>query len=160
MCVILRCIMSRDMIVSWNMTKRKLPYSEIAELYKSNTITVQEIAMRYMTTARTVQRIAIAMGVNISMAEANTRTAKLKAYYKKPEHLKVKRKHINHKLRYEMIMRHPFCANCGAKSKDGIRLEVDHIDEDCKNNDRNNLQVLCNLCNKGKYEFLNEMRLD
>ena len=134
------------------MNKKKLPYGEIATIYKSNTMTVENMAKKYMTTTRTIQRIAKAMGCNITQAEANKRTAKLKNYYKKPDYLKVKRKHLNIKIRLKTLMAHPFCTICGAKAKDGVRLEVDHIDNNPSNNNEDNLQVLCNLCNKGKYE--------
>jgi hypothetical protein len=140
------------------MNKRKLPYAEIAELYKSNTVTVENIADRYMTTTRTIQRIAKTMGVNITQAEANKRTAKFKRYYKKPEHLKQKRKHISQKLRFEILKRHPYCTICGASAKDGVRLEVDRKDDDNRNNERSNLQVLCNRCNIGKFHLVNSKK--
>lgn len=131
---------------------KKLPYGEIASLYASNTMTVENIAIKYMTTTRSIQRIAKVMGVNITQSEANKRTAKLKNYYHKPEHLKIKRTSLPAKIRFIMLYKKPYCSICGAKSKDGIRLEIDHIDNNPTNHDMNNLQVLCNLCNKGKYE--------
>ena len=47
------------------------------------------------------------------------------------------------------MMKHKFCQICGYTA-DILPLEIDHIDGDATNNDLNNLQVLCTLCNKGK----------
>lgn len=72
-------------------------------------------------------------------------------YYKKPEHLKAKRVTIPLPVRYRVLEQAKGrCTLCGNTVEDGIRLEIDHIDNNPSNNAINNLQVLCNLCNSGK----------
>ena len=45
------------------------------------------------------------------------------------------------------------CQICGATVKDGAKLEIDHIIPYSKGgtNDENNLQVLCQQCNREKH---------
>lgn len=128
----------------------KNTYDIIANLYKSGQYTTEQIAKRFEIAPRTVQRIAKRTGVLRSLSESNKLVAPLKHYYKKPEHLKVKRKQLPNKLRYKMITEQPYCLTCGSTVAEGIRLEIDHIDNNPSNNDPSNLQVLCNLCNRGK----------
>lgn len=72
-------------------------------------------------------------------------------YYRKPEHLKSKRLTLPLSLRYKVLeSANGRCILCGNAIEDGIRLEIDHIDGNPSNNSITNLQVLCNLCNKGK----------
>lgn len=68
--------------------------------------------------------------------------------------LRVKRKQLPSKKRYTTIAAHPFCSNCGSTPKQGVRLEVDHIDENPANNEDSNLQVLCSRCNVGKSHLI------
>ena len=58
--------------------------------------------------------------------------------------------------RYEALKRSSGCCElCGRSSKEGVILNVDHIKPLHKYPqlalDQNNLQVLCGLCNKGKW---------
>lgn len=62
-----------------------------------------------------------------------------------------KRVYVPLQVRYDMIADHPYCSICGRTVDDGVRLEIDHRDDDSTNNDLDNLWVLCDLCNKGKF---------
>lgn len=71
-------------------------------------------------------------------------------YIKKPIELLKKRKTIPIKLRYKVMNKYKFrCCKCGATAKED-RIQIDHIDDNPSNNNINNLQVLCETCNKGK----------
>jgi 5-methylcytosine-specific restriction endonuclease McrA len=128
-------------------------HKSIAQLYDSGKYTTEYIAKTYNISTRQVQRIAKSRGVIRTNAEANKSAAPLKHYYSVPQHLRVQRKQLSNKLRYKLINDSPFCCVCGFTIGDGIRLEVDHIDNNPMNNDLTNLQVLCNLCNKGKSDL-------
>lgn len=136
--------------------KRKHPNSPnpqaaaIARLYATAKYTTEKLASIYGITPRQVQRIAKKHGVLRTNAESNKLMAPLKAYHRVPAELRVGRKQLSNKLRLEIILAHPYCTICGAAVIDGIRLEVDHIDNDATNNDVANLQVLCGSCNRGK----------
>ena len=126
---------------------------ELANRYKDGEHSAK-LATEYGISARQVQRIVKELGVNRTISESYTLAIKQgrMKYYHKPEHLKKKRKTIGEKLRYAILTRDNFsCVLCGKRARDGVRIEVDHIDEDATNNDESNLQVLCNLCNKGKH---------
>lgn len=125
-------------------------HQTIARIYKSGKVTTENIAKQFLLTPRQVQRICKNAGVIRSQAEANRIAAPLKNYRTVPDEFKVKRKHITSKIRYQVISSHPYCAVCGMRPNDGVRLEVDHIDEDPTNNILSNLQVLCTKCNTGK----------
>ena len=129
-------------------------YNGMLELYISGDWTTEAIGKKYGITARQVQRIAKANGVIRTQAESNRVISKLKNYHKLPEHLKKVRKQLTRKQRYEVLSKQSWCTLCGQKASDGIRLEVDHIDENPTNNDPRNLQVLCQFCNKGKSLYL------
>ena len=63
------------------------------------------------------------------------------------------RQHIPRKLRHQVFQRDGYrCRECGATNKQ-TRLHVDHIKPVAKGgtNDLNNLQTLCEECNKAKY---------
>lgn len=122
----------------------------ILALYVSAKYTTEQIAKNYNLSVREVQRIAKKAGVIRSQAEANRVAAPLKHYHTIPAELRVKRKGLTLKVRYQTIMGHPYCVTCGMRPDDGVRLEVDHMDEDATNNDPANLQVLCTKCNQGK----------
>lgn len=123
----------------------------ITEHIKNTTMTVTDIAKHFNTSTRAVQRLMQKHGINRTVAQANKLTAKLKDYsaLRKPEHLKAKRNKLPLKLRYKMICEQPFCSLCGIKAKD-CPMQIDHIDNDATNNNEDNLQVLCMLCNQGK----------
>jgi 5-methylcytosine-specific restriction endonuclease McrA len=62
------------------------------------------------------------------------------------------------KLRYKVLSEHDGrCQACGRSAKDGVILNVDHIQPLSKawerRLDRTNLQVLCGDCNHGKLNF-------
>ncbi len=66
---------------------------------------------------------------------------------------KQERKIMNDDIRYNVLKRDNFtCQICGATNKDGAKLEVDHIIPVSKGGKTvmNNLQTLCDRCNKGK----------
>jgi hypothetical protein len=125
-------------------------HQSIARLYASGQYTTEYLAKSYHVSSRSIQRIAKKHGVIRSQADANRVAAPLKHYRTIPIELRVKRKHLSLKKRFEIISARPFCTLCGMRSDDGVRLEVDHIDEDATNNADANLQVLCNRCNLGK----------
>lgn len=122
----------------------------IKQLYISGKYTTEYIAKTYGITSRQVQRIALNGGYVRTQAEANKLIAPLKNYRTIPIELRVKRKQLSNKLRYELISKQPYCLICGMRPSTGARLEVDHIDNNPSNNELSNLQVLCTLCNKGK----------
>lgn len=122
----------------------------IAKLYQSGEYKTETLAKEYGVTDKTIQRIARKHGVIRTQAEANKVAAPLKHYHTVPIELRAKRKWLTNKRRFELISSHPYCNNCGMRPDSGVRLEVDHIDEDATNNDPGNLQVLCGLCNTGK----------
>lgn len=69
------------------------------------------------------------------------------------ETIKQERKIMNDDIRYNVLKRDNFtCCLCGATSKDGAKLHVDHIIPVSKGGKTNmsNLQTLCERCNMGK----------
>lgn len=67
---------------------------------------------------------------------------------------KQKRRAISGKTRQNVLMRDNYtCQICGATVPDGAKLEIDHIKPVSKGgtNDENNLQVLCQQCNREKH---------
>jgi 5-methylcytosine-specific restriction endonuclease McrA len=122
----------------------------IIKRYLSGRETTEAIAASYGLSTRHVQRIVKKAGVVRTLAEGNRNAAPLRNYHTLPEELKKRRKHLSRKQRYEVLSKQPWCTLCGKRASDGIRLEVDHIDEDATNGDPSNLQVLCQLCNGGK----------
>ena len=67
---------------------------------------------------------------------------------------KNKRRQISGKTRQNVLMRDNYtCQICGATVKDGAKLEIDHCIPVSKGgtNDENNLQVLCQQCNREKH---------
>ncbi|MBE6159153.1 MAG: HNH endonuclease [Firmicutes bacterium] len=66
---------------------------------------------------------------------------------------KYQRSLMTNSLRYDVLKRDNFrCQICGASSKDGAKLNVDHIIPIAKGGktELNNLQTLCDRCNSGK----------
>lgn len=132
--------------------KNSVRNEEIATKY-TNGAYAAKLAKEYGISIRQIQRICKTKGVirtikeSFNMAVEEGRVP----YYRKPEHLKVKRKTISMAQRYRTLVRDDYtCRLCGASRKDGIRLEIDHIDNDRRNNSPRNLQTLCDACNKGK----------
>lgn len=126
----------------------------IRENVQNSTLTIEKIAQTYNVTPRTVQRLLVKHKLNRTVAEANKLTAKLRNYdaLRKPEHLKAKRNKLPFGLRYKMLYEHPYCTLCHIKSNE-IPLQIDHIDNNPSNNNEDNLQVLCMLCNQGKKKY-------
>lgn len=122
----------------------------VAQLYKSGKFTTAQIAKNYDLSPRQVQRIATKMGVIRTLAESNRLVAPLKRYKTIPAEFKVKRKQLTSRTRFDLLAIQPFCTLCGMRAEDGVRLEIDHIDNNPHNNLNDNLQVLCALCNRGK----------
>ena len=131
--------------------KRKAEQHEtIARLYESGKYTTEQLAKIYGIGTRQIQRIASMQGVIRTVSESNKLMAPLKNYKKLPTELRAKRKDLLQRVRYSLISKHPYCSLCGLTVEDGMKLEVDHIDNDATNNDLSNLQVLCHKCNVGK----------
>lgn len=125
---------------------------EIANRYKDGEHAAK-LGLEYGISARQVQRIAKKHGVTRTISESYTLAIKQgrMKYYKKPEHLKKRRLRLSDKVRFAVLTRDGFrCVACGSTAKDGVRIEVDHIDDDATNNEEYNLQTLCNRCNQGK----------
>lgn len=75
---------------------------------------------------------------------------------------KVERKIMNDDLRYNVLKRDNFkCVICGASSDDGAKLHVDHIIPVSKGGKTvmSNLQTLCDRCNLGKSNKLDDVDL-
>lgn len=128
---------------------------QIVEMYVNLSPAV-EIAPKFGLTVRQIQRILNKAGVMRTRSESYRLAIKQgrMKYYRKPEHLKVKRVPILPHLRAKVMQRDKYrCQYCGNTTEQGIRLEIDHIDNDATNNKEDNLQVLCNLCNRGKAEL-------
>ena len=126
--------------------------SEIITLYESG-MSSAELSAQFNRTPRHIQRLLKKAGKIRTISESfklAIKRGRMK-YYKKPEYLKVKRTGIPLKLRFFILKRDNFkCVLCGATAQDGTRIEIDHIDNNPKNNIESNLQVLCDKCNKGK----------
>jgi 5-methylcytosine-specific restriction endonuclease McrA len=125
----------------------------ISQMYASGKYTTARIAQIYGVSTRQIQRIATKYGIIRTNAEGNRVAAPLKNYHRLPPEMRVKRTQLKNAWRLETILNHPFCTYCGARVEDGIRLEVDHIDNNPTNNAQENLQVLCGPCNRGKYHL-------
>lgn len=72
---------------------------------------------------------------------------------------KQERQIMNDNIRYNVLRRDNFtCQKCGATVQDGVKLEVDHIIPVSKGGktNMNNLQTLCNRCNKGKCDKIED----
>lgn len=125
---------------------------EIIKRYKDNEH-ARKIAQDYNISERQVQRIVRKAGVMRTISQSYSlaiEQGRIK-YYKKPEHLKQHRKTLTLKTRYIILNRDNFtCVQCGSRPDQGIRLEIDHKDDNATNNVLDNLQTLCNLCNQGK----------
>ncbi len=84
--------------------------------------------------------------INLCLQEIRTRRAV-------SETAKYQRSLMTDSLRYDVMKRDGFrCVLCGASSKDGVRLHVDHIKPISKGGktEMSNLRTLCERCNMGK----------
>ena len=125
-------------------------HAVIGRLYESGNYTTVQLSKIYGISVRQVQRIAGMQGVVRTASESNKLISPLKNYKKVPIELRAKRKQLLQRVRYSMIVDHPYCSLCGLTVTDGIKLEIDHIDNDATNNAASNLRVLCHRCNVGK----------
>lgn len=125
---------------------------DILDIYTNGKDTVQNIAKKYSVTPRTIQRLMKKYGVVRTVAEGNRNASKFKSYdwLRVPPALKKQRKTIPLKVRYEILSTYKKCNICSSTTS----LQIDHIDENPYNNTISNLQVLCLLCNVGKYHSL------
>ena len=76
--------------------------------------------------------------------------ARREMYYQSKE---FERSKMTNSLRYDVMKRDGFkCTICGASSKDGVKLHVDHIKPVSKGGktEMENLRTLCDRCNSGK----------
>jgi len=128
---------------------------ELVSLYlvqKFSCIQIKEMVNLGITT-RQMQRILKQLGVMRTQRDSYILAIKSgRMKYKKlsPEQLKA-RKTVQSKLRFLVFKRDGFkCKICGSTATEALRLEVDHIDENPTNNAIENLQTLCDRCNKGK----------
>lgn len=124
---------------------------DILNHYKNVTMTVTDLAIKWGTTPRSIQRLVKQHGIVRTVAEANKATSHLKDYsaLRIPDHLKAKRIILKQSVRYAILSAQPWCTVCGRRPHE-VALQVDHIDGDATHNDKSNLQVLCINCNQGK----------
>ncbi len=128
---------------------------KIHELYTQKQLSAREIVetLGITISIRQIQRILKQDGLIRTPGDAFRLavTQGKVTYYHKPEHLKAKRKTFSMKQRYRIFTRDHFtCQACGMTPKEGIRIEIDHKNEDATDNRDENLQAFCNLCNTGK----------
>ena len=72
---------------------------------------------------------------------------------------KAERQRVTDRLRYQIMRRDGFrCQLCGASQADGVKLHVDHIIPISKGgtSDERNLRTLCDRCNLGKGDLLED----
>ena len=72
---------------------------------------------------------------------------------------KAERRRVTDRLRYQIMRRDGFrCQLCGASQADGVKLHVDHIIPISKGgtSDERNLRTLCDRCNLGKGDLLED----
>ena len=71
--------------------------------------------------------------------------------------IKIERAKMTDSVRYEILRRDNFrCQLCGSSAKDGVKLHIDHIIPVSRGGltKRNNLRTLCDRCNMGKSDRL------
>jgi len=135
-------------------SKDRKHYDKIKKLYKDG-FSANEIVsiLKLSITPRTIQRWLKADNLNRTKENAFRLAVRrgVVTYHKKPLASLKQRKTVNNALRYKIFSQYGFkCVLCGATSKDD-RLQIDHINENPFDNSEENLQVLCEACNKGKY---------
>ena len=127
---------------------------EIAAKYVNN-VHAAALGKEYGLSTRQVQRICKKLGVIKTRSESYRLAIKQgrMRYYRKPEHLKFSRRGITAAQRLRIFIRDRYhCRICGMGREDEVKLTIDHIDEDFRNNKDRNLQVLCLDCNQGKWQ--------
>lgn len=124
---------------------------EIKSMYLSGLSSI-EIAEKIGKSPRQVQRYIASMGIVRDTKERFINAIKRgrMLYTKMPLEQLKQRKYLPMKLRYQILNRDAFkCVQCGNTASEA-RIQVDHIDGNPSNNSIENLQTLCELCNKGK----------
>lgn len=122
---------------------------QVAKLYEIGKTTTWDIAKRFDISPRQVQRIAKNAGVIRPQDVANKVAAPLKDYSSAKTGRK--RSFVPLQVRYDILADHPYCSICGRTADDHVRLEIDHRNNDNSDSSLDNLWVLCDMCNKGKY---------
>lgn len=123
----------------------------IKELYLEGSSCL-EIAELLGLGARRVQRFIQKQGITRDKSETFLNAIKRgrMVYTKMPKEQLKNRKRIQHKERYAIFEKYGFkCCKCGNTAKEA-RIQIDHIDNNPSNNALDNLQVVCEPCNKGK----------
>lgn len=129
--------------------------------YERYDMPVKDIAKEAGVSTRTVERWAAKVGILRDTRLAQGMTAKYRDYGAISEKQKIgvnKRKAIPSSLRYLLLETYPYCMLCGATPEHGVRLEIDHINNDPSDNRMENLQVLCHKCNMGKFHAYRDER--
>lgn len=125
--------------------------NKVIQLYNEglSSLEIKE-TLQLPITARQVQRVIKKFGLTRSDSETRYRSmARGRMIYKiKPN--KIKRKTLYLKIRMQVLQRDNYrCVLCGA-DKTHARIQIDHINEDKNDNRLENLQTVCEDCNKGK----------
>lgn len=125
--------------------------NKIIQLYKSGCSSPEiKETIDVPITIRQIQRIIKDSGIKRSMSETKLLSIKRGRMIYKTKPNKIKRKTIYLKMRMQALLRDNFkCVMCGA-DKTVSRIEIDHINENKNDNRLENLQTLCEDCNKGK----------
>lgn len=129
--------------------------------YESYDMSVKEIAAMSGVTARTVERWAAKAGIVRELQTAQSMSARYRDYVSVSSKQKLninKRKPIRRAVRLLLLETYPYCMQCGATPEQGVRLEIDHINNDPSDNRMENLQVLCRSCNMGKFQAYRKAR--
>ena len=132
---------------------------EIIQHYKAYDMKLSDLAKKYGITPRTIERVCKEAGVGRDAHTAKKMACKFRDYPQIAKKLRLNRKRITlpPKLRYKVLAENPRrCAMCGITPELGGVLEIDHIDGDPRNNREDNLQILCEICNHGKYFYQRE----
>lgn len=129
--------------------------------YESYDMSVKEIAAMSGVTARTVERWAAKAGIVRELQTAQSMSARYRDYVSVSSKQKLninKRKPIRPAVRSLLLETYPYCMQCGITPEQGVRLEIDHINNDPSDNRMENLQVLCRSCNMGKFHAYRKAR--
>lgn len=132
---------------------------EIIQHYKAYDMKLSDLAKKYGITPRTIERVCKEAGVGRDANTAKKMACKFRDYPQIAKKLRLNRKRLTLplKLRYKVLAENPRrCAMCGITPELGGVLEIDHIDGDPRNNREDNLQILCEVCNQGKYQYQRE----